>query len=432
MSDDVLEREIRSLAGQLAAASYAWLGMIAEFDRRSAWSGWGLKSCAHWLAWSCSLSPAAAREHVRVARALPALPLVSEEFAKGSLSYSKVRALTRVSALVDEQTLVNLALIETAGQLERTVRGFRRAHGTGLDQQRARRARAYWDTDGMLVFSARLTADEGAIVMAALAAAQHETEPPSAEERLREADEADRVDINRALTVADGMVWMANAALAAQSADTSGDDRNLVILHRTAPDQKPDQEQPEQEQRLCRLEDGPGLDETTGERLACDSAVIEITKNSPNGILDVGRKTRKISPALRRALRFRDVGCRFPGCHRTSHLEAHHIIHWLHGGPTDLNNLALLCRHHHMLMHEAGFTIQTCGGAAVNGKLELAFHRPNGTEIPTAPILSPGKTLDLPVGDISPDQILPGWRGEPFHLADAVAACCSALSALSA
>ena len=172
LSDDELADGICTWAGRVAAGEAELLRWIAEFDRRSAWSGTGITSCAHWLAWSCSMSPATAREHVRVARALTSLPLVSDMFAAGTLSYSKVRALTRIAAHTDEATLVRLALAESASQLERTVRGHRRATGAGLAQQRRRRARMYWDENGMLVVSARLTAEEGAVLMAAVAAAQ--------------------------------------------------------------------------------------------------------------------------------------------------------------------------------------------------------------------------------------------------------------------
>ena len=91
-----LETEIVELAAQIHAATCRWLGLVAEFDRREGWKAWGCRSCAHWVAWRCSLSDVAARDQVRVARRLEGLPLVRAAYAAGELSYSKVRALTRV------------------------------------------------------------------------------------------------------------------------------------------------------------------------------------------------------------------------------------------------------------------------------------------------------------------------------------------------
>ncbi len=429
VSDGELEKRICSLAGRLAAATHTWLMLIAEFDRRSAWSGWGIKSCSHWLAWSCSLSPAAAREHVRVARALANLPIVSAGFAAGTLSYSKVRALTRVAHEVDEATLVRLAEAETASQLERTVRGFRRAKGAGLDQPKRRRARVYWDDHGMLVVSARLTAEEGAVVMAALAAAEATADAPAdAEDRLREDREADRLDIDyRALSVADAFVVMAHTTLAAESVDPSGDDRHLVVLHVDAehlPEPVPAEPVPAEPAAVLRqIEGGPGVDRTTSERIACDAMIAVVVSNTVTGMLNAGRRTRKISTALRRALRVRDGGCRFPGCHRRSHLEAHHIVHWYFGGATDEKNLVMLCRFHHMQVHEAGFGVTITGHSGV--LLDLEFHKPDGSLIPNSPPLNPGSTLHLGHEEILPSQIRPKQSGEAFSLADAVEVLCA-------
>src|SRR5437763_10246281 len=92
-----LQDEIAVLASHIYAGTCRWLNLIAGLDRRGSWTADGAGSCAEWLAWRCALSPRAAREHVRVARALGGLPLIHEAFACGELSYAKVRALTRVA-----------------------------------------------------------------------------------------------------------------------------------------------------------------------------------------------------------------------------------------------------------------------------------------------------------------------------------------------
>src|SRR5215212_5778097 len=122
-----LAAAITAGAVRLAAATAAWLRLVAEFDPREGWGGVGIVSCAHWLAWQCGMSPGAAREHVRVARALTELPLIAAAFAEGRLSYSKVRALTRIAEPDTEPALLEVAIELTASQTERLVRSWRRA-----------------------------------------------------------------------------------------------------------------------------------------------------------------------------------------------------------------------------------------------------------------------------------------------------------------
>src|SRR3954470_17606867 len=164
-----LAGEIRSGAVRLAAATAAWLGSVAEFDEREGWGGVGIQSCAHWLAWQCGMSSGAAREHVRVARSLGRLPVTAAAFAAGRLSYSKVRAITRVADAGTEVELVELATHATASQLDRVVRAWRRSDD--VDQQRVAEKRSFqwhWDADGMLVLQVRTDAESGAALLAGI------------------------------------------------------------------------------------------------------------------------------------------------------------------------------------------------------------------------------------------------------------------------
>jgi hypothetical protein len=103
------------------------------------------------------------------------------------------------------------------------------------------------------------------------------------------------------------------------------------------------------------IEDGPGVSSETSRRIACDSSVVCIKEDKNGEPLSIGRRSRSIPPPMRRALRARDKGCRFPGCTNTRFVDGHHIKHWADGGDTSLDNLVLLCRHHHHLVHEGGF-----------------------------------------------------------------------------
>jgi hypothetical protein len=113
---------------------------------------------------------------------------------------------------------------------------------------------------------------------------------------------------------------------------------------------------PERVESTAHLDDGTLVSAETSTRLSCDAAVVRMAHAPDGGILDIGRRTRTISPALRRALEARDRGCRFPGC-GLRFTDAHHVKHWADGGETTLANTLLLCRHHHRLVHEGGWRV---------------------------------------------------------------------------
>jgi hypothetical protein len=135
-----LEARITELAGHLNAVQYRWLTLVREFDRRKGWVDGKLASCAHWLNFKCGLNLGAAREKVRVAHALEGLPRVAASMARGELSYSKARALTRVACPATEENLLMIALHGTAHHVESIVRLYRRAQQAEELSREARRA----------------------------------------------------------------------------------------------------------------------------------------------------------------------------------------------------------------------------------------------------------------------------------------------------
>jgi hypothetical protein len=151
-----LADQIVELAGHLNAVNYRFLTLIAEFDRRTAWNCGATRDCAHWLNWKCGIDLGAAREKVRTAKALEALPLVSAAMQRGQISYSKVRALTRVATPENEHYFLKIALNGTADHVETLVRAYRRAKeaeelSREHHQQMSREVRYHWDDDGSRV-----------------------------------------------------------------------------------------------------------------------------------------------------------------------------------------------------------------------------------------------------------------------------------------
>src|SRR6202522_1437405 len=364
-----LEAQITELAGQLNAAQYRWLMLIAELDRLKGWSDGQLPSCAHWLNFKCGLNLGAAREKVRVAHALSGLPKIAAAMARGELSYSKVRAVSRVACEATEETFLMIALHGTAHHVENLVRGFRRARQaeelSREAQQHVNRSVSYeYAEDGSLVLKARLPAVTGALVIQALKAALDRI--PATE---ISADVVQDHLIPYTSRRADALAVIAESYLAgsgsspvssspASSNSTSSSrastaDRYQVVVHVDA------QSLREQKDGRCELEQGPSVPIETARRLACDASLLSVLENEHGEPLDVGRKTRSIPPAIRRALRSRDAGCRFPGCTHQQYVAAHHIEHWADGGETKLSNLVTLCRLHHRLVHEGQIRIET-------------------------------------------------------------------------
>jgi len=179
-----LALKITEFAGHVNAAMYHWLMMIAEFDRLQGWADNANQSCAHWLNWKCGIALSAAREKVRVARALEKLPKMSAAMERGELSYSNVRALMRVACEATEDYLLMIARHGTAEHVERLVRSFRRCKEaeelSRVAQQHANRYLRYrYAEDGSLVLEAQLPAEVGALFLKALSAALPEPSPRS-------------------------------------------------------------------------------------------------------------------------------------------------------------------------------------------------------------------------------------------------------------
>ena len=360
-----LAAQITELTGHLNAANGRWLSLIAEFDRLEGWSDGSTSSCAHWLNWQCGIDIGAAREKVRVAHALEKLPRIAAAMACGQLSYSKTRALTRVACENTEEYFLSIALHGTAAHVEKLVRCYRRAKEseelTREAQQQATRLLSHcYDEDGSLILKARLPAEMGALVLKALDAAlkdvSAETSPPETSQ------ERPSWGVRRA----DALGRIAESFLSHSAEVLSGGDRHQIVVHVDAESLK------EGCGGRCELEDGPSMAIETVRRLACDASLVTVLENEEGEPLNVGRKTRSIPPALRRALNARDRGCRFPGCLNTHYVDAHHIHHWANGGETKLSNLVQMCRFHHRQVHEGRVVVQILDDGA------LRFLKPNG------------------------------------------------------
>ena len=502
---DLLGNRIAERSARIQAATYELLCDLREFDRRHGWEGF--RSCAHWLNWRIGLDLGAAREKLRVAAALADLNHLSAAMACGRLSYSIVRALTRVATPATEARLIAVACGATAAQVERLVRAWREADRAAQpDAEKLRLARRMLSTrvddDGMLVLRARLTPEVGAVVLRALEAALEQV--PAAGE--------DDQDSGIGQRRADALGLVAESALAGGLDPGTAGDRFQVTVHvdaaglaaREAPtdarhvsaeiapgeqaasepeepaaaaaDQAPIERAGgplgvptthgrDQVASAADLDAGQALIEPTGglhraeatcgcdrtapvsdpeagqavieqagglhvgaraaRRVACDAGLVVVHHGADGGVLDVGRRTRTIPTALRRALESRDRNqCQFPGC-TSRHCDAHHVVHWADGGETRLSNLVSACRFHHRALHEEGFQV------VADGAGQFQFLRPDGVPLPAvapAPCwegagepLAPTVARLAAAGiSIGPHTATPEWYGEPLDVTAAL------------
>jgi len=404
---DQLGDEIAELSAHLNAATARLLDLIREFDTREGWNT-GFRSCAAWLTWRVGLSPCAAREHVRVARALGTLPLLAQALARGELSYSKVRELTRVATPETEERLLAVGRAGTAEHVERIVRGWRRvdrqAEARETARQHATRAlHVYPDADGTVIVRGRLTPEIGALLVQAPAAAR-ETLYQRARDKEPETDPPTMIQQQ-----ADALALLAETALHHGIDPGAPGEHYQVVVHVDA-EVLADPDQPGQ----SVLEDGARVPAGTSQRLACDASRVVMRHGRDGRVVEVEARTRTIPPALRRALHHRDRGCQFPGC-GVRFGQGHHIRHWAQGGPTTLSNLALLCRRHHRAVHEEGYQVKRQPDG------ELRFRRPDGRVLPEVP--SPSEVPADPVQVLRAQHdaeglglhahtATPGWLGE--------------------
>lgn len=391
-----LEEQITEIWGHINAATYRFLKLVAEYDTREGWGWHGCADCAQWLNWQCGIGRVAAREKVRVARALGELPEISASFEKGEISYSKVRAMTRVATPENEDILMNIALNGTAAHIERVVRQYRRVERLedawlANEAHKHRYLNYRFDDDGSVLIEARVPAEVGAMLKKAIQAAEEvlyqaereAIENVSAETFVDETPEngIEHTENSAGARRADGLALLAERFLGDAAKEAGSSDRFLVTVHIDRSELTDDglvSAETRSGSRRSEIEDGPTLAVETARRLACDGPIVGIVEDDDGEPLNIGRRTRAISPAIKRALASRDGGCRFPSCNRTRFTEGHHIRHWADGGETRLTNLITLCRFHHRLLHEGGFDLR-----ATDDRL-FAFSRPDGSRIADA------------------------------------------------
>lgn len=338
------------------------LSLVAEVDRLEAWRDSGARDAAHWLSMRYGISSWKALRWIAAGHVLESLSRLSDAFARGELGIDKVVELSRFATAETEAPLIPWAQEVSCATIRR--RGDVAARAAD-DIEEAERCRSvswwYFDEGRRFGLEADLPAAQGAIVVRALERLKEQV-PPMPDERDDWSAPARR---------ADALVALCSATIAAEP----DPDRSTVVVHA-------------QLDGLvngtggCEVEDGPALHPETVRRLLCNARVQRVVEDAAGNVVGLGRITREPSAWMVRQVRYRDRGCRFPGCGTRRFTQAHHVTFWRHGGRTDLDNLVLICSFHHRLVHEYRWSVRRDADGCVR------WFRPGGARYRAGPALN--------------------------------------------
>ncbi len=368
LDDAALSAFVLELQEQADRLEALRLRVLGEWDARAVWALDGACSGAAWLSAHGSVARAPMSGLLHDARRLRCMPATAEAVGEGRLAPAKARLLaravnerTRDAFARDEKALVGALSGVTVDEAGQVVRFWQRSVDEDGPGPRDRDRNAVWLSQG---FNGRwhlkgdLDVESGAVLFNELSGQVED------ERRARRQAGEDLAGMGPRLR-ADALVGMARRSTAAGDGHTAA--RSLVWViagdaHlRTG-------------SGVCEIAGGGAISARAAQRLACDCDLATVVIG-PDGTVNLGRTQRHASATQRRLLALRDGGCRFPGCDRPpGWCEAHHVVFWEHDGPTDLDNLCLLCSHHHHLCHEGGFRAERDGG-------QLVFHRPDTTTL---------------------------------------------------
>lgn len=374
MTDDELEAHVLATVERMNALEADLASAVAELDRRRIPDERHVLSTKQWLRKACRMSASRASTVLSMGRSLERMPITARLARSGAITPSGLRMLT--SARNDhphdftdhEGVLADAATYLGPKDLRRAIRYWRQqiaypdAVTEAEDKKRRRRLSCSQTWDGMWSVSGTLDPESGHVVATALRARTGSAALDPDDHRTAGQRSADAlVDVCRFSLDHDDTIETSGGT---KPHITATIDVRTLGSNADANDLEPNGEQTDEHDPVAPDEPPahrPPLPEVDGEaitpedarRLACDAGVTRIITDGPSQILDVGRTTRTIPPATRRAVEHRDRGCAWTGCDaHISWCDVHHVLHWAHGGPTDIDNLMLLCRRHHTAVHE--------------------------------------------------------------------------------
>ena len=335
MTDEEVSEELRRELHESDLRDVRIAGLAARFAAGEVWDDAGYVSPIDWMRFNCHQTSTAAANFIAVGEAMQRLPESIQAVSDGAIGFAHVVSMTRtadaVGASFNESALLKKALENSPGKFHYLCNNYR--HAAARERYESEQAELVhnrrlsinkWE-DGSVSLSGILDPVGGAALITALA-------PLS-----KKSGAHDDRDLEH--RQADALVELASG----------GEQKAQVQVMSSL-------------ETLLGAAGAPGahmehssmpISSTTVQRLACDSSITRVLLDSESVVIDVGRARRVVAGPTKRALNARDGHCRWPGCDRpASRSAAHHLVHWIHGGATDLDNLILLCHRHHWMVHE--------------------------------------------------------------------------------
>ena len=367
---DALVGELDELHRRLACDERDLLRLVARADARRVWKDTGARDMASWLSIRYGITVWKARRWLHAAHALETLPALSDALERGRLGLDKVVELARFASFEDEDGLISWASrVSVSAVRRRADLAVRRAMEEVRDAERQRFVTWWYAEDGARFgIEGELPAADGAIVAKAI-------------DRLAEripTTPGEEGELFASARKADALVTMCSARIG----DDPDIDRATVVVHMR------EGAGPAASQAGADIEGGPVIASETAERLRCESRTQTVVEDASGEPLALGRMSRFPSAAMFRQLRYRDVGCTFPGCGSVRFVKAHHIVWWRNGGRTDLDNLVLVCTFHHKLLHEHGWSVERRDGV-------VGWFQPDGSRFVPCPA-PPDRPIEIP------------------------------------
>jgi hypothetical protein len=349
-------RQLASLAGRIVL-------LAAELDRREGWRDEGATSVETWLAERCAVSPATARAWAHVGNRLVDLPALSDGLCGGAVSFDQVRAVVDVARPENERALVAQASECSVRQLAELAKAAAPAPASAApSSERQHETRSLRFNDAARTITAQLPEASYAEVRAGLEMRAKQT-PSDGETRWDQ-------------RLADSLVSLVRTRRSTTTADEPSTPSPYIVVAHVPLATLID----EDAELGGELEHRGLIDAAVARRLACDATLVVALDDDVGHTMYEGRARRDPTPTQRRELWRRDRHCRFPGCRNATFVNPHHIKWWKRDrGRTDLDNLALLCEHHHHLVHSRSWSMSGDG----NG--ELRFVGPSGRTMTSRP-----------------------------------------------
>ena len=362
--------ELDELHRRVASDERDLLRVIARADALHVWKDTGARDMASWLSIRYGVTVWKARRWLQAAHALDALPALAHALASGRLGIDKVVELARFASFEDEDGVIAWASrVSVSAVRRRADLAVRRAIEEVRDAERQRFVTWWYSEDGARFgIEGELPAAEGAVVAKAIdrLAERIPTVPGEEGELFASARKAD------------ALVTLCSARIG----EDPDADRATVVVHMRQGSSVA------ATQGGADIEGGPVVAAETAERLRCESRTQTVVEDASGEPLALGRMSRFPSAAMLRQLRYRDVGCTFPGCGSVRFAKAHHIVWWRHGGGTDLDNLVLVCTFHHKLLHEHGWKVERQDGV-------VGWFQPDGKRFVPGPA-PPEQPIKIP------------------------------------